>query len=143
MIYRTFIITILWSAMALVNSCSNNQGPYTDGKYSGCSRSVYTNEPYWGHVTITIKNGWISAVEFQVIDSAKNEKFDDQYEKYFAGNDLYIQQCRNDMEGIRTYPAELIRNHDMEKVDVVTGATWSYNILTSAVDDALKNAKRR
>jgi major membrane immunogen (membrane-anchored lipoprotein) len=116
---------------------------YKDGSYSGISRSVYTDEPYWGHSRIVIENGKIIIVEFFVRDSAKQENVDDKYEKYFAGNDEYIKQCRNDWKGIQSYPDSLLKYQDLSKVDVISGATWSYNIFRASSQEALSAAQNK
>lgn len=115
---------------------------YKDGNYSGTSRSIYTNEPYYGHAMITIKNGKIIDVEFYVRDSSRHEYFDNNYERYFAGNDEYIRQCRNDFKGTRSYPDSLLKYQDLDKVDVISGATWSFKIFKASVQEALSAAEQ-
>jgi major membrane immunogen (membrane-anchored lipoprotein) len=112
-----------------------------DGTYEGMSRAKYTYEPYWGIVQLTIKNGSIDKVSFSIRDSSLHENFDGQYEKHFEGNDVYIQQSRNDWKGVQTYPKMLSEKQDLNKIDAISGATWSYNIFRASVDEALKNAK--
>ncbi len=128
---------ILSSFVFLLASFSGDQA-YKDGSYSGISRAIYTSEPYYGHTTVDIAGGKIIRVQFFVRDSAKHENFDDKYERYFAGNDLYIRQCRNDWKGINSYPDSLLKYQDLSKVDVISGATWSYNIFKASVLEALK-----
>ena len=115
---------------------------YPDGTFSGQSRSHYTDEPYWGSVSVTIKNALIKSVVFTIRDSALNEPFDSIYEKHFQGNDLYIQQCRNDWKGVQAYPGRLIKTQDINKIDAITGATWSFNIFRASLEDALEKAKK-
>lgn len=116
---------------------------YKDGQYSGTSRSIYTDEPYYGHTQITIEKGKITRVNFYVRDSAKREFFDEKYEKYFAGNNEYIMQCRNDWQGVQSYPDSLIKHQDISKIDAISGATWSYNIFKASVQQALKTAENK
>ncbi len=71
-------------------------------------------------------------------DSALHETFNAAYAKHFAGNDLYIQQTRNDWNGVQTYPSHLMKKQDLNKVDVISGATWSYNIFKASFLEALK-----
>jgi major membrane immunogen (membrane-anchored lipoprotein) len=113
---------------------------YPDGNYSGQSRSMYIDEPYWGSVRFTLKNGQYTGISFIIRDSSLHEAFDSVYEKHFQGNDLYIQQCRNDWKGVQTYPKKLIEIQDINKVDATTGATWSYNIFKATVKDAMNKA---
>lgn len=114
---------------------------YKDGTYKGRSRAKYIYEPYWGNVKITLKNGQFTDIRFVIRDSNAHEKFDQNYEKHFIGNPEYIQQSRNDWKGAQTYPKELSEKQDINKVDAISGATWSYNIFKASVKDALKDAR--
>jgi major membrane immunogen (membrane-anchored lipoprotein) len=136
MIKKTIFAFILLMLVAF-----SGDGPYKDGNYTGTSRAIYTNEPYYGYSKIAIKNGKIIKVEFFVRDSSRHEYFDDKYEKYFAGNNVYIQQCRNDWKGIQSYPDSLLKYQDLDKVDVISGATWSYNIFKASTQEALSAAE--
>jgi FMN-binding domain. len=133
-------MVFLVSIVLVVLAFSVNKS-YKDGIYYGSSRSVYTSEPYYGCTKIAIENGKISKVEFSIRDSAKHEYFDDKYEKYFAGNQEYIQQCRNDWKGVQSYPASLLKSQDVDSVDAITSATWSYNLFKASVQKALSKAK--
>jgi major membrane immunogen (membrane-anchored lipoprotein) len=113
---------------------------YHDGVFTGESQYSYTDEAYYGVTTITVIKGTITQVEFHVIDKARNEIFDETYEKYFKDIPAYIQQCRNDWKGIQTYPAEFLKVRNIDKVDAITGATWSYNLFRASLMEALKHA---
>lgn len=113
---------------------------YNDGHYKGVSRSIYKAEPYYGISEIDIVNGMITRVEFSVRDSMKHEYFDEKYEKYFAGIDEYIIQCRNDWKGVQTYPDSLLKYQNIDSLDAVSGATWSFNIFKASVKEALDSA---
>jgi major membrane immunogen (membrane-anchored lipoprotein) len=114
---------------------------YHDGTYLGQSRATYTNEPYWGNVSIVVEKGIITGVYFSVRDSDLHETFDAGYEKHFEGNALYTQQCRNDWKGVQNYPGMLKEKQDLKKIDCITGATWSCNIFKAATEEALKKAR--
>jgi major membrane immunogen (membrane-anchored lipoprotein) len=115
---------------------------YKDGTYEGKSRSIYINEPYWGSVKITLKNGSFTNISFTIRDSGLHETFDGNYEKHFQGNAVYIQQCRNDWIGVQKYPDKLSETQNINKVDAMSGATWSCNIFKASVKEALKNAEK-
>jgi major membrane immunogen (membrane-anchored lipoprotein) len=117
-------------------------GIFKDGTYKGRSRASYTAEPFYGFVEIKVENGWMKQIDFKITDTTKNEIFDSAYEKHFTGNDEYIQQCRKDWNGVKTYPKNLLKKQDVEKLDAISGATWSYRIFSCSVKEALKNAKR-
>lgn len=115
---------------------------YKDGIYSGMSRAVYLDEPYYGVSKIAIENGKIVEVHFSVRDSSKGILFDEKYERFFAGNDEYINQCRNDWKGINAYPDSFLKYQDLKKVDVISGATWSHNLFVSSTQEALSAAEK-
>jgi major membrane immunogen (membrane-anchored lipoprotein) len=127
----------------LIYSLRSAGGPYKDGVYEGRSHAIYSYEPYVGVVKLTVKDGWITEVDFKIVDTVKNELFDSNYERYMNGNELYIQQCRNDWKGVQAYPGVLLKNQELDKVDAVSGATWSYNMFSYSVRIALKNAKKK
>jgi major membrane immunogen (membrane-anchored lipoprotein) len=114
---------------------------YIDGTYEARSQAKYTGEPFWGIVQLTIKGGSISKVNFSIRDSSIHETFNKKYKVHFKGNDLYLQQCKNDSRGVKKYTKKLNKTKDLDRVDVVSGATWSYNIFHATVWKALKNAR--
>ena len=116
---------------------------YKDGTYEGKSRAKYIYEPYWGSVCITVKGGSFTEINFMIRDSDLHETFNENYEKHFQGNPVYIQQCRNDWNGVQTYPKKLSESQNTDKVDAISGATWSYNIFKASAKEALKNAKKQ
>ena len=124
-----------------LKTIQDSSAKYKDGTYEGKSRAKYIYEPYWGSVRITLKNGLLTDINFVIRDSNAHETFDGNYEKHFAGNPEYIQQSRNDWKGVQTYPKKLSEKQDINKLDAITGATWSYNIFRASVNEALKNAK--
>lgn len=113
---------------------------YKDGQYEGRSRARYTGEPYWGIATIKIENGIFKEVNFLIRDSNLHEDFSNKYAKHFKGNPLYIKQCRKDWGGVKKYPRELAKTQDVNDLDAISGATWSFNIFRASVNQALKNA---
>ncbi len=112
---------------------------YKDGIYTGLSRGEYIYEPFWGISRIKIENGLFSEVKFSIRDSSLHEIFNGDYEKHFADNPEYIQQSRNDWAGVQAYPKKLSAVQDTNKLDAISGATWSYNIFRASVSNALKN----
>jgi major membrane immunogen (membrane-anchored lipoprotein) len=114
---------------------------YRDGTYKGKSRAKYIYEPFWGSVQLTLKNGVFTDIDFTIRDSSLHETFNAEYEKHFEANAEYIQQSRNDWKGVQTYPKKLAEKQDINKIDAISGATWSYNIFRASVKEALKAAK--
>jgi major membrane immunogen (membrane-anchored lipoprotein) len=130
-------------AFVLVLSSVAMTGPkhFRDGVYQGESRSKYTSEPYWGQVSVEIKNDKVTLLSFQILDKEKNEVFGPDYERHFKDNAAYIDQCRQEVKGIKAYTEAFLKTRSMEQVDAITGATWSYNIFKDALNAALEKAK--
>ncbi len=125
-----------------LNSCVSKPSYKNDGVYEGKSQSIYKSEPFLAESKVYIKQGKITKVDFQIVDTLKNEVFDEKYEKHFIGNKLYIDQCRNDWKGMRNYLRKLLKTQNIDNIDAVSGATWSYNMFKSSVSEALKNVKK-
>ena len=138
-----FLLTALTllTSTAVFSQAQDSVIKYKDGSYSGLSRAKYIYEPFWGNVHLTLKNGLITDIRFVIRDSNLHEIFDGNYEKHFDGNAVYIQQSRNDWKGVQSYPKKFSEKQDINKVDAVSGATWSYNIFKASLNEALKNAK--
>lgn len=140
-LFAAFLFAATFFLMpAGAQSLTGNKTIYRDGTYAGESRAAYTSEPYWGKVQLTIKDGKIGDVKFAVRDSALHETFNLAYAKHFAGNEAYIQQTKNDWNGVQTYPKKFIESQDTNRIDAISGATWSYNIFRAALAEALKKA---
>jgi len=111
-----------------------------NGTFEGRSCSQYCNEQYKGVTLITVKNGKIKNVSFQIIDTVKNELFDQNYSSHFPTEPIYQKQCVEDWKGVQNYPAQLLKKQQLKNVDAVTGATWSHNLFISSATVALKKA---
>ncbi|MDP4238513.1 MAG: FMN-binding protein [Bacteroidota bacterium] len=137
---KTYVLLSLALAVVLSAVALNSKNHFKDGVYKGESRSVYTNEPFWGQVTLEIKNDNVTLITFRIVDKEKNEVFGPDYEKHFKDSSVYAEQCRNEVKGIKAYTKAFIKNKSLEPVDAITGATWSYNLFKEALNDALGKA---
>jgi len=131
------IIVVASTQISCNTKADKNKLP--DGVYTGSSQAKYTDEPYVGTVTIGIANHKIITVEFQIVDTLKKEVFGSDYDKHFPDNVMYKEQCHNDWKGVQLYPSKLLEKQNIESVDAVSGATWSYNIFKASVKKALNN----
>ena len=116
-------------------------GSYPDGTYNGVSRARYTNEEYYGIVQISVENDLINKVDFIIRDSANHETFNENYEDHFIGNEVYIQQCRDNWAAIPIYIDGLLNSQNVDEVDAIGGATWAYNLFSYSVHEALKDTE--
>jgi major membrane immunogen (membrane-anchored lipoprotein) len=122
---------------------SDSSSNYLDGTYMGHSRAIYSSEPYWGHVEISVNGGVFTGINFTIRDSNLHEVVDSMYGViHYAGNPEYMQQCVNDGHGIELYPQRLLESQNIDNIDAITGATWSYTIFIASTHDALKDAQR-
>ncbi len=110
------------------------------GVFKGESRARYTGENYWGVAELTIEDGRITCLDFYIIDKAKNEVFGEEYERHFKGMALYQEQCRNEWAALQIYPEEFLKKQNMNNVDAISGATWSYNLMKASIEEALKKS---
>jgi major membrane immunogen (membrane-anchored lipoprotein) len=140
---RTRVLLLLSLAMVLSSGTMNTKKQYKDGTYTGESQSRYKSEPYWGQATLEIKNDKIIKLIFHIIDKDKNEIFGPDYEQHFKDTPEYVQQCRNDLKGIKAYTEKFNKVKSMEHVDAISGATWSYNIFRDAIKVALEKAENK
>jgi len=143
------IVMALITASSFYNGqdLNSNESPvqdtvikYLDGIYDGLSRHTYTDEPYWGKARIFINKGKLTGIDFMIRDSNLHETFSNKYKKHFKGNREYIQQCLNDWKDVRTYPKKLLDSQNINEIDALSGATWSYNIFKASIGEALKKA---
>ena len=126
-----------WFGIILICILANACQPSQPKTYEGRSQASYTSEPYVGVTRLTFENNKIVKVDFQIVDTLHNEVFGADYEKHYPDNEEYQMQCRNDWQGVLNYPKELMLKQDISKVDVVSGATWSYNIFKASTENAL------
>lgn len=118
---------------------------YADGTYEGKSR-VYEgdeegNGDGYGVVTLTIKDNEITACEFrtyQTDGTLKDENYGKQ-EGEVANKD-YFAKAQKAVRACPVYAENLI-GHTLGEVDVISGATISYDEFKEAVNDALSQAR--
>jgi major membrane immunogen (membrane-anchored lipoprotein) len=114
-------------------------GAYKNGLYEGKTARDY--EGYDALASIEVKQGFIAAVAWSIYDNNLKRYFDASYEQVYAGNPVYIQQCRDNMKGMVTYGPELIQTQSIDSVEAITHATWCYWKFKEVVKITLKDAK--
>lgn len=118
-----------------------NIGRYINGLYQGETEKDW--EGYTTFCTIRVVRGLIAIVDWQIYDNYRKRIFDDTYEEVYTGNQYYIQQCRDNMIGMKAYGPKLIETQDLDQVDSITGATWCYNKFKEVVTITLEDANHR
>lgn len=117
----------------------NQKIKYKNGNYE--AKTDLDSDGFYTTAKVKISNNKIADVQWQIIDQ-NGRVFDKTYEEVFPDSETYKQQCRNDYKGAITYGPELIKSQDVNKVDLVSGATWSYNKFTKVVSLALKKSEK-
>ncbi|MBH1941847.1 FMN-binding protein [Mobilitalea sibirica] len=128
----------------VVENTSENDGDiniaYKDGTYE--YETVADAEGFKTKGTVTIENGKIAKVDWTIFDTYRDDRpFDETYEEVYEGNDLYMQQSRDDWNGSRGYAEKLIETQDLEEVDAVSGATWTNRKFKTVMSYILFEAK--
>lgn len=127
---------------------------YKDGIYDG--KSSLTSEGYYGKAKVTIKDSRINTVDFEIYDTvvykvygnskhkdAEELLLDETYsEEVYEEMPLYQKQTENELSGMKLYKQELIKDQDVDTVDAVSGATWSYQLFQETLKNVLKQAKK-
>ena len=132
---KKFLVTTV-AAVLLLGGCqgktteNTDTGTWKDGSYHGVS----SNDDWGGRVEadITIENGMIVAAELHNIDKDNNEKGEDYGKDTVNPGWIKIAQ---------DYPKQLVSTNDIEQVEVISGATNSYDLFKEAVNNALSQAK--
>jgi len=114
-------------------------GSYRNGLYEASLPADY--EGYSTAAAISVTANRIVVVNWSIYDERNRRYFDDTYEEVYTGNPVYIQQCRDDRRGMAIYSERLIETQELDSVDCVTHATWSYNKFKSVAGKALKDAR--
>lgn len=126
------------SSGATSQNTSEKTSMYKEGTYD--VQTEPDREGFFCIAKVTIKEDMIQQVEWKISDS-NNRIFDETYEEVYAGNEHYQDQCRKDLAGAKTYAASLIKVQDVEKVDSISGATWSNEKFKEVMRLALSKAK--
>jgi major membrane immunogen (membrane-anchored lipoprotein) len=140
---RKNIILLICSAVVsqlLVSCVEKPSGQYKNGPFIGISRSIYTEQNYFGITKVKISDDKIGEVDFSIIDMENKVFFVEGYEIRFKDNPTYMEQCRNEWKAMNIYPRQLIEKQNIDSVDAIAAATWSYNLFKSSLQEALKKA---
>jgi major membrane immunogen (membrane-anchored lipoprotein) len=121
---------------------SGATGALKDGIYHGESQSRYTSEPYWGEAYVEVSGGRVARVAFFILDKSRDEVFDQNYEGHYKGNAAYVQQCRNELAALPLFLRALEATGDPDRIEAVSGATWSRNILRDSASIAIAKARK-
>lgn len=144
-ISRLSIITMLLGVSLSMGACgkSDETASYNDGVYTGRSSDFAADESGngagYGEVEIEIKDNSIVSCTFTMYELDGKVKDENYGAEYSKENRLKAQKA---VQSAGKYAASLVEKGSVDKVDVISGATISYNEFTEAVNDALAKAKK-
>lgn len=124
-------------ALLLFSGCQSKDKALTDGTYQGVSTK--DDEGAYAKVKIEIENKKIKSVAFETIQKDGSIK-DAEYGKKNGeiADQNYYNKAQIAVKAMETYRAALESKQSIDEVEVVSGATISYNQFKEAVKDALK-----
>ena len=140
-------IVFIMIVLLILCGCSSGGGSssktrnYADGTYSGRSSDFEEDESGngsgYGTVEITIKENKITACTFTMYELDGTLKDDSYGADLSKENRLKAQKA---VQSAEKYAEMLVDKGSLDDVDVISGATISYNEFLEAVNDALSQA---
>ena len=145
---KKFLIIPALIAAQIFTGCGDEKkvpAPTSKFDLTGAKDGTYTVDSSrddklgYSTLTLTIKDGKITAADFHGVDLLGNVK-DEGYGSLLGEGDYKKAQVA--VKAIDTYPKQLVETQDLKKVDAISGASISYGqfveTVTKAVDDAKK-----
>ena len=129
----------LWLSFLLfifLTACQTQEVSLKDGTFEGVSSK--DDEGAYGKVKIIINNEKIEEVEFQTIQKDGSIK-DSEYGKRNGTivNQNFYNKAQLAVNAMKSYGQELEEKQSLDEVEVISGATISYNQFKEAVEAAL------
>lgn len=129
----------LWLSFLLfifLTACQTQDVSLKDGTFEGVSSK--DDEGAYGKVKIIINNEKIEEVEFQTIQKDGSIK-DSEYGKRNGTivNQNFYNKAQLAVNAMKNYGQELEEKQSLDEVEVISGATISYNQFKEAVEAAL------
>ncbi|MDR1217118.1 MAG: FMN-binding protein [Oscillospiraceae bacterium] len=125
--------------LAFAAGCGGGDVAYSDGEYTGKSRT--DDDGAYGEATITIESGKIAGCEYVTWQKDGTAKGED-YGKVGGeiSNQDYYDKAQLAVRAMGRYADDLVEVQSPDKVDAVSGATVSHRQFVEAAKNALKEA---
>ncbi len=132
------IIILFISALLIFSLISCSEKPLNDGTYEAKS----STDDNGGHaeVVVVVKDQKIDSVKYTTYDDKGNVK-DENYGKD-SGSDEFYQKAQNAVKGMKSYEEQINEKKQLELVEVVSGATISFNQFNEAMEMALDKSRK-
>ncbi|MCX7749526.1 MAG: FMN-binding protein [Clostridia bacterium] len=129
------VIISVFLAASLMTGCAKNEAAFKDGDYS--AKSDPDERGNYGEMKIKVSDGKIAEVDFKEF-TPKGPKD----ENYGKGNEENYKKAQDALKAAKTYGPKLIETQDVEKVDLISGATGSHTLFKDLAKKALEAAKK-
>jgi major membrane immunogen (membrane-anchored lipoprotein) len=125
--------------LAVAAGCGGGGAVYSDGEYTGKSRT--DDDGAYGEATITIESGKIADCEYVTWQKDGTVKGED-YGKVGGeiSNQDFYDKAQLAVSAMGQYAEDLVEIQSPDKVDAVSGATVSHRQFVEAAKNALKAA---
>ena len=134
--------------LSLALTACGGAASFADGTYTGQS-AVWEDEDEgngngYGVAEVTITDGKISACTFETFEPDGTKKEGEEYGMVNGkiGNQDYYNKAQRALAANEVYADQLVQNGTLDGVDLVSGATISYNEFQEAVNNALDEASK-
>ncbi len=132
------VLVLAVFSVGLLAGCSGSSSTaYKDGEYS--AKSDADERGNWGEIKIKVSDGKISEVDFKEFVKGGAEK-DENYGK--GGDEVNYKKAQDALKAAKGYAPKLVETQDVDKVDVVSGATSSHTLFKTIANKALEGAKK-
>jgi len=142
---KIMILIILISIFFTIGCGNENTAEKTNIKYRDGVYVADSTKDEWGgkvSVTLIIKNGTIAECDMKNLDKDGQEKGDDYGKKNGKiENEGIYKIAQEAVKNSSEYTNEFLRVKDIELVEVVSGATVTYNSFKEAIEKCLQQAK--
>ncbi len=144
---RMMTCGVLAVSLAVLLAACGGAASFKDGTYTGQS-AVWEDEEDgngngYGVAELTITDGKISACTFTTYEPDGTKKEGETYGMVNGqiGNQDYYNKAQRALAANEVYAEQLVQNGTLDGVDLVSGATISYNEFQEAVNAALDQAQ--
>lgn len=134
------LLALTMVATLALSACGKGApAAYKDGTYTGVYVDQEAKDKSSSEVTLKIESGRI--VDCQYVEKDKNGKVKDKDYGKDSGEANY-QLAQIAVEGMQSYPGQLLEKQNPDEMDAVSGATVSFKCFQEAARQALDKASK-
>lgn len=135
------VVLVLIFVLSLAACGTGAKVELKDGKYEAESE-VRDEQGGYGIVAIEVKDGDIVDVVYNTYSKDGTIKDENYQIKLKDENPALYKLAQESVAANPEYAAQLLKYKRVEDIDVISGATWNYDIFKDAAEKALNLAKK-